>query len=252
MTTLIFGDSFIGPFNLLDNKNLRIYKFKGKTMKGIGKKEDKDRKKIVNLVNNNKNTKCLIFNFGQVDLYFSYYYNKFKTNKKFMMLSIIKKYVKFINSLNCNNCNKIIISVYPTVLKDKYVFNSLLSYEILSNDDIKSIKKKDIKKTSKFNFRYKMYKKFNNLLEKYSKIYNINYINFDNLLLNKKTNKIKKKFVNPSTNVSIHLLWEPLIPLLVKKINFCNIEKKYKINLEKSLKKYVINKKKIMKKKVVF
>ena len=45
MTTLIFGDSFIGPFNLLDNKNLRIYKFKGKTMKGIGKKEDKDRKK---------------------------------------------------------------------------------------------------------------------------------------------------------------------------------------------------------------
>ena len=112
-----------------------------------------------------------------------------------MMLSIIKKYVKFINSLNCNNCNKIIISVYPTVLKDKYVFNSLLSYEILSNDDIKSIKKKDIKKTSKFNFRYKMYKKFNNLLEKYSKIYNINYINFDNLLLNKKTNKIKKNLL---------------------------------------------------------
>ena len=44
MTTLIFGDSFIGPFNLLDNKNLHIYKFKGKTMKGITKEEDKDRK----------------------------------------------------------------------------------------------------------------------------------------------------------------------------------------------------------------
>ena len=73
MTTLIFGDSFIGPFNLLADKNLRIYKFSGKTMKGITKKENKDREKIVNLVNNNKNTKCLIFNFGQVDLYFSYY-----------------------------------------------------------------------------------------------------------------------------------------------------------------------------------
>ena len=88
-----------------------------------------------------------------------------------------------------------------------------------------------------------MYKKFNNLLEKYSKIYNINYINLDDVLLNKKTNQIKQKFINPSSDVSIHLLWEPLIPLLVEKINICNIEKKYKINLEKSLKKYIINKK---------
>lgn len=251
MTTLIIGDSFIGPFNLLDDKNLRIYKFSGKTMKGITKKEDKDREKIVNLVNNNKNIKCLIFNFGQVDLYFSYYYNKFIKNKKFMMSSIIKKYVEFINNLDCKKCNKIIISVYPTVLKDENVFNSLLYYEILSNNNIKSINKIDIEKTSKFNFRYNMYKKFNNLLEKYCKIYNINYINLDDILLNKKTNKIKKKFINPITDVSIHLLWEPLIPLLVEKIKNCNIEKKYKINLEKSLKNYIINKKLIKKNKFV-
>ena len=42
-----------------------------------------------------------------------------------------------------------------------------------------------------------MYKKFNNLLEKYSKIYNINYINLDDVLLNKKTNKIKKNLLIP-------------------------------------------------------
>jgi hypothetical protein len=164
------------------------------------------------------------------------------------MSSMVKKYVEFINSLDCKKCNKIIISVYPTVLNDENVFNSLLYYGILSNNDIKSIKKIDIEKTTKFNFRYNMYKKFNNLLEKYSKIYNINYINLDDILLNKKTNKIKQKFINPITNVSIHLLWEPLIPLLVKKIKICNIETKYKINLEKSLKKYIINKKKLMKK----
>ena len=162
-----------------------------------------------------------------------------------MMSSMIKKYIKFINSLDCKKCNKIIIPVYPTVLKDKNVFNSLLNYGILSNNDIKSIKKIDIKKTSKFSFRYNMYKKFNNLLEKYSKIYNINYINLDDVLLNKKTNKIKKKFINPNTDVSIHLLWEPLIPLLVKKIKICNINTNYKINLEKSLKKYMVNKKNI-------
>ena len=63
-----------------------------------------------------------------------------------MMSSMIKKYIKFINSLDCKKCNKIIIPVYPTVLKDKNVFNSLLNYGILSNNDIKSIKKIDIKK----------------------------------------------------------------------------------------------------------
>jgi hypothetical protein len=249
MTTLIFGDSFIGPFSLIDDGNIFIYKFSGKSMKGITKKEDKDRKKIINIVNNSKNTNCLIFNFGQVDLYFSYYYKKFIKNEKFMMTSLVKKYVEFINSLNCKNCNKIIISVYPTVLKDENVFNSLLYYKIISNYDIKSIKKTDIIKTSKFNFRYNMYKKFNNLLEKYCKIYNINYINLDDVLLNKKTNKIKHQFINPSTDVSIHLLWEPLIPILVDKITKCNIVKKYKINLKKSLKKYIIEKKKLMKNK---
>lgn len=88
---LIIGDSFIGPFNLIEDDNMYIYKFSGKSMKGITKKEDKDREKIVSLVNNNKNIKCLIFNFGQVDLYFSYYYKKFIKNEKFMMTSIIKK-----------------------------------------------------------------------------------------------------------------------------------------------------------------
>jgi hypothetical protein len=246
MTTVIIGDSFIGPFNLLDDKNIHIYKFTGKTMKGITEKTNANREKIVNLVNNNINTKCLIFNFGQVDLYFSYYYKKFIKNEKFIMATMIKKYVEFINSLDCKNCNKIILAVYPTVLEDKNVFNSLLHYGILSNDDIISIKKKDIEKTSNFNFRYNMYKKFNNLLEKYCKIYNINYVNYDDVLLDKKTRKINKKFVNPATDVSIHLLWEPLIPLLVDKIKKCNIEIKYKINLENSLKNYIIEKKQLV------
>lgn len=37
MSTFIFGDSFVGPFTLLDDKNIHIYKFKGATMKGITK-----------------------------------------------------------------------------------------------------------------------------------------------------------------------------------------------------------------------
>ena len=76
MTTFIFGDSFIGPFKLVDDSKIRIYKFTGATMKGITKKEHKNRKKIINILSKNPNPKCIIFNFGQVDLYLSYYYQK--------------------------------------------------------------------------------------------------------------------------------------------------------------------------------
>jgi hypothetical protein len=246
MTTFIFGDSFIGPFKLVDDSKIRIYKFTGATMKGITKKEHKNRKKIINILSKNPNPKCIIFNFGQVDLYLSYYYDKFIKNKRFMMESIIKKYIEFINTIDCNNCNKIVIAVYPTTLKDKNVFKSLLKYNVLSEDVINSIDKSDIEKTSNFKFRYNMYIKFNNLLEKYCKIYNINYINLDNLLLNK-NKKLKDQYINHFDKDSIHLHWEPLIPILIKKVTTCKIKQKYKINLKKSLAKYLKWKKKIAK-----
>ena len=45
MTTLVFGDSFVGAFSLIDDDNLKIYRFKGATMRGLGKKENENRKK---------------------------------------------------------------------------------------------------------------------------------------------------------------------------------------------------------------
>ncbi len=195
----------------------------------------------MNTLNKKNNSKCLIFNFGNVDLYFSYYYKKFVKKERFMMESMIKNYVEFISNIDCNNCNKIILGIYPSVLQDKNVFNSLLSYGILSEETINSINEKEKEKVSKYKFRYNLYKKFNTLLKKYSKIYNINYIDFDEILLDK-NKKVKKKFINPSSNRGIHLLWEPLIPILLKKINKCGIKNKYKFNLQKSLNKYIKNK----------
>ena len=242
MSTLIFGDSFIGPFKLIDDKNLFVYKFKGSTMKGLTKENNENRKKIIDTVNNNNNIKCILFNFGQVDLYFSYYYDKFIKNKTFKMDSIIKKYVKFISELKCNNCKKIILAVYPSPIKDKHIFNCLLYYDILSNKIVESISDTIKEKLSNFNFRYKMYYKFNTLIKKYCKIYNINYINLDNELLNK-DKTLKQEFINPESMYSIHLLWEPLIPILISKIKICNINIKYTENLKKSLENYLKQKK---------
>ena len=252
MSILVFGDSFIGAFNLVYDNNLKIHKFKGATMKGLGKIDNENRNKIITIVNKNKNknNKCLIFNFGQVDLYFSYYYNKFVTKKEFDMTSIIKNYIEFINGLDCNNCNKVIFAVYPTTIEDENIFDVLISYDILTKKEVESISDSDKKRVSNFNFRYNMYLKFNKLLEKYCKLYKITFINMDNILLNK-NKKLKSIFLSPISKLNIHLLWEPIIPIIISKMVGCNckINKKYKVNLKKTFNNYIKQKQKIMMKK---
>lgn len=238
MTTLAFGDSFIGPFSLIKDENLKIHKFRGATMRGIGKKENENRIKIIETVNKNKDINCMIFSFGQVDLNFSYYYNKFITKKNFMISSIVKNYIDFIKNLNCNNCKKIIIPLYPLTIKDENVFKSLISYDILSSDIVNSIDDLEKKKLSSFSFRYNMYLKFNNLLEKYCNLYKINFIKLDDILLDN-NNKLKKKFIIPYSVRNIHLLWEPLVPILLSRILKCGINNKYKKDLTDSYKKFI-------------
>lgn len=248
MTTLVFGDSFIGPFTLIDDKNLKIFKYKGGTMKGITKEDNENRKNIIKNVNKYNNIKCIIFNFGQVDLFFSYYYSNIIQKKKFMISSFIKKYVEFIHSLNCNNCNKIIFAVYPSVINDKYVFDYLFNYGILSKDIINSISEDDKKKLSDYKFRFNLFSKFNNLLEKYSNLYNITFINLGPHLLNK-YNKVKPLFIDPISKLNIHLLWEPLLPIIISKLKCCNIINKFKINLKKSYNSFIKYKQKTFKNK---
>ena len=48
--------------------------------------------------------------------------------KKFSIDETVKKYVEFVNSLSCENCNKIIFAIYPTTIKDKNLFGTLLNY----------------------------------------------------------------------------------------------------------------------------
>tara|TARA_B100000902_G_scaffold392957_1_gene446324 strand:+ start:4170 stop:5051 length:882 start_codon:yes stop_codon:yes gene_type:complete len=247
MSILVFGDSFIGAFNLINDNNLKIHKFTGATMKGLGKIDNENRNKIITITNKNKNNKCLVFNFGQVDLYFSYYYTKFVTKKEFDMTSIIKNYIEFINGLDCNNCNKVIFAVYPTTIEDKDIFDVLISYGILSKKEVESISDSDKKRVSNFNFRYNLYSKFNKLLEKYCKLYKITFINMDNILLNN-NKKLKSIFLDPISKFNIHLLWEPIIPIIISKMVGCNckINKKYKVNLKKTFSRYIKQKKQIM------
>lgn len=158
MCTIIFGDSFVGLFTLIKDDNLLVYKFKGTTIKSLTKNNNENRKKIIKVINNHNNIKCMLFNFGNVDLFFRFYYNKIVKNKEIDINSFIKEYVEFISKLECNNYKKIILQVYPSTIKDEHVFDCLITYGILSKKHIKSISNSEKKILSNFNFKYNMYK----------------------------------------------------------------------------------------------
>ena len=73
-------------------------------------------------------------------------------------------------------------------------------------------------------------------------------INCEDKLLDK-NNKLRYKFKDQVSKYNIHLLWEPLIPILLSKLEKCKIKKKYKYSLNQTYKKYLSNKKKSMNKK---
>jgi hypothetical protein len=242
MATLIFGDSFVGPFKLIRDRRVRVYKFKGATMKGLTKADNENRRTIQSAMSKTRNIKCAVFNFGQVDLYFSYYYKKFVKGERFMMADMVKRYVKFISELDCRNCHKIVFGVYPSTIQDQHVFGCLLNYGIMQKDAIRRISESEKKRVSKHAFRHTLYKKMNGLLQKECAIRHIEYIGFDDALLGD-DRRLKKEFVNP-VSLSIHLLWEPLLPILLKKLKCCKIKHKFKVNLASSLQDFIRRKEK--------
>lgn len=86
------------------NANIYIYKVKGGTAKGLTKHENENRIKITSMVSRFK-YKCGIFNFGQVDIHHSFYFNIFKKKQSSdELIEVYEKvaydYVEFINSLD--------------------------------------------------------------------------------------------------------------------------------------------------------
>ena len=133
---LAAGDSFIGIFSLFTKDvNLDIRKFKGATAKGLTKAQNENRLRLIELVSNHPSKyRCGIFNFGQVDVHHSFYYNvcngKQDVNSYADFYEILaNNYVEFIASLEIPL--KIITAVYPSPLKTSEVPRELLTYNIL-------------------------------------------------------------------------------------------------------------------------
>jgi hypothetical protein len=236
MNIIVFGDSFTETFKALKSKHMNIHTFFGASMKGVGRVDNKNRKIIQNIVKKNY-SKCLIFNFGHVDLFFSYYYVRFIQKKKFKMEPIIHNYVKFISSLRAQN--KIIMAVYPSPVDDSNVFKSLDFFGIIPKKS--NINTTDKKRTSNYNFRFNLYKKFNKLLKIYCDRYQVIFVDVGKELLDD-NNRVKTQFKKITNSLDIHLLWEPILPILVSKLSMCIIPNIDKNQLKNEFKKYLINK----------
>lgn len=240
MSTFIFGDSFVGAFKLIDDPNLRVFKFKGGALKGLLKDDNENRINIINTLNASDNVKYAIFMLGTVDVNFSYFYNKYVLNKE-TDYGFVKDYVNFISTLKAEK--KIIIGVVvASWLKDEYAREALYAYGIIP----KEIKMDNDDEDFKAENRYKRLIEFNNLLEKYCKEYGVLYVDFNKELIDNDTKMIKRKYSDTASLYNVHVLWERCIIVYINYLNKLgvNLPFKFRVNLEESLKKYFITKKK--------
>lgn len=254
---IIFGDSFVGPFTLIDDDNLYIKKFKGKTIRGISKMDFEDYKILKNIIiDKQKNNKInyIIFMFGQVDIFFSLYYLIF-IKKQYNIYDYLQEtaenYIKMLLSLDMiNNNKKIVLSIFPSLQEDKYAFYILFVYKILKPEELIKIFKKIPNEFINYVFSYKFRNTcriyLNNMIKKLCEKNNIKYIDFDNILIDKKTNKINKKLNLLVSPVNIHPMFETIIDIYLSKLKFTNIKNKFYGDLDKTKKSYFVrNKEKI-------
>lgn len=124
----------------------------------------------------------------------------------------------------------------------------MVVYGVLTQQQVDDIDETEKAHVSNFEFRYKMHVYANNLLDHYCKKHDIIFINMENELLNK-DKSLKAKFYSSKNIYNLHLLWEPLIALILSKIKYCKIPLTFKEDIHDTLVEY-LNKPKFYNKSV--
>lgn len=213
---IVFGTSFVNIFYSLISDNFQIKKFPGAMIKGLLNKNE-NYKIIINILKNNYYNYAF-FIFGTPDCNFYFFKKKYvdKVNDNIIEKTILnnaKKYVQMVSKFN-NIENKYILNIGPPAILNYNDFKkSLLHYNVLNEDQIKLLDKKDIEYKS----RYNRFVNFNKILEIECKKYNINFCNIFDLLLNNKK-YIDKKFRLSTVKFNVHFNFENV---LIIYINTC-------------------------------
>lgn len=233
----IFGDSYTGPFRYLSNKSIRVYKYKGKTMRGISKNDitNTEANNLKKIISEKKPSKVILM-FGQVDIVFSIYYEYIKMKNK-----NISKYIIETSQMYCNFLKElktispetefIVFSIFPLMLDDEEAFHSLYLYGIIPRDIMNTYKERKI---FKYKFRESCRLLLNNLNENFCKKNNITYINYDNVFM--KNGKYNEIYKIKESKMNIHPYFEIAIKGYLKKLPY--IKPYFNVDLDKQLEEY--------------
>lgn len=240
---LFIGDSFIGIFTLVKNPHIQVLKLKAATAKGLGKGNEKANK-ILKTLRNHK-VGCVVSNFGQVDVHFSYFYKACKLKAipdiDEFCKSVIDSYFSFLKRFVCKRL--IVIGVYPNPVKDEYIVPQLLSYGIINEGEIDRIPKQVLQR----DHRHMLRRRFNYLLREQAVFYGMTYYDLDDELLDAQGN-VKTPFLDISS-YNVHLRWEPLLLRHMSKLSECGIKAKFLVDIDSSSTNYLKEKKERMEKR---
>ena len=183
--TIAFGDSFVGFLNLFSVS--RVYRYSGKTLKGISKSGNETieniKDLIINKYNNFPTVENYIFCFGNVDVHLSYFYDTFMKNKGLKdpynnwvknITPVIMEYCKVLSEIKTDK-RKYVIGVYPSVLEQAYTKRALEKYIDfkLSKEDMESFEKE-----TRPSERNRCVNKYNSILKMACKKYKLTWNNW--------------------------------------------------------------------------
>jgi hypothetical protein len=248
MKTAVFGTSFTRVFNSLLSDNFEVYTYDGAIIKGLLDKNEKYYK-IIDILKKN-HYKNGIFVFGDPDCIYYYFKKKYIDNEDSNIIlkriyNNAKKYVKLINEFK-NIDNKYILGVSPPLIIKNNIFRETL-IDVIKNDKvIERIPSYDLS----YEFRFNIPLKFNEILKKECKKYNIKFCNIFHVILNN-NNQIDKIF-RPPDKFEIHYSHEAALIVYLntcmkflltnKKKIYEKIKEKHKKYCEILLKNSIIDK----------
>lgn len=216
--TFCFGSSSVDIFESF-KKNVKVYRYRGTTIKGLLKEKNANSRHIKYIINL-YSPKVVIFVFGAIDINHSFYYDaivKNTINDETYYDKLAYDYVSFIKNLNIQT--PLIINTFPHPVKLDNIIQSLKYYKIINDKDIEIYKnnKSNLPIEELFKGRNKRVKFFNDAIKKHCHGTNIQFIELNKHIHDKNYN-IYKQFIMP-ISYEVHLLPKPVAELLAKKIN---------------------------------
>ena len=229
---LYIGDSFTRIFDHVKNNEMDVVIYKGKTCSGLNKPNNEILTYIKSKISSN--TTCIILNFGNVDIHFSYYYELLsnQSNKKILNISddiyllnidfinkICNNYLNFILELsNFNNdINIYIINPYYSPIETEMLMDTLMTYIFfdlkhhpLHEYDI-NIKNELFKLENRHSLVNIFYDTMNKLFANLDNSRKIKLININEHILDPQTKKIKMEYLINQDMCDIHLKYNIVV-----------------------------------------